>query len=50
VRIGNEASEQFQLDVFGELLDAALTAAESGIGQDRHLPCTTPNRARCSPP
>ena len=25
VRIGNEASEQFQLDVFGEIADAALT-------------------------
>src|SRR5690349_13751669 len=30
VRIGNEASEQFQLDVFGEIADAALTAVEAG--------------------
>ena len=31
VRIGNEASTQFQLDVFGELMDAALTAARGGL-------------------
>ena len=31
VRIGNEASEQFQLDVFGEIADAALTAVEAGL-------------------
>jgi GH15 family glucan-1,4-alpha-glucosidase len=42
VRIGNEASEQFQLDVFGEILDAALTAVETGIGEDRHLPVHHP--------
>ena len=29
VRIGNQASTQFQLDVFGEVLDSALTAARN---------------------
>ena len=33
VRIGNQASEQFQLDVFGEVLDAAWTAVRSEMGQ-----------------
>ena len=32
VRIGNEASEQFQLDVFGEIADAALTGVEAALG------------------
>ncbi len=42
VRIGNQASEQFQLDVYGEVLDAAWTAVRSEMGQamishqDRH--------------
>ena len=49
VRIGNEASEQFQLDVFGELLDAALTAVESGIGEDRHLPVHHPQPGEMLP-
>ena len=31
VRIGNAASDQFQLDVFGEILDAVLTAARNGL-------------------
>ncbi|MGI9579211.1 MAG: glycoside hydrolase family 15 protein [Microthrixaceae bacterium] len=31
VRIGNEASTQFQLDVFGEVMDAALTGAHGGL-------------------
>ncbi len=34
VRIGNEASEQFQLDVFGEIADAALTARRSAVRRD----------------
>ncbi len=31
VRVGNGASTQFQLDVFGEVMDAALTAATNGL-------------------
>jgi GH15 family glucan-1,4-alpha-glucosidase len=31
VRIGNQASEQFQLDVFGEVMDSALTAVRQGL-------------------
>jgi GH15 family glucan-1,4-alpha-glucosidase len=31
VRIGNEASTQFQLDVFGEVMDAALTASRNAV-------------------
>jgi GH15 family glucan-1,4-alpha-glucosidase len=31
VRVGNGASTQFQLDVFGEVMDAALTAASNGL-------------------
>jgi hypothetical protein len=31
VRIGNKASTQFQLDVFGEVLDSALTAAQNAL-------------------
>jgi len=31
VRIGNGASGQFQLDVFGELLDARLTGVQAGL-------------------
>ena len=42
VRIGNEASEQFQLDVFGEIADAALTAVEAGLAVDEHLPAHHP--------
>ena len=34
VRIGNAAHSQFQLDVFGELMDALYLAREAGIGQD----------------
>ena len=49
VRIGNEASEQFQLDVFGEILDAALTAVETGIGEDRHLPVHHPQPGEMLP-
>ena len=42
VRIGNEASEQFQLDVFGEIADAGLTAVEAGLQGDEHLPAHHP--------
>lgn len=31
VRVGNEASTQFQLDVFGEVMDAAFTAASNAL-------------------
>jgi GH15 family glucan-1,4-alpha-glucosidase len=36
VRIGNAASEQFQLDVYGELMDALLHAREHGLHPDEH--------------
>jgi len=36
VRIGNAASEQFQLDVYGELMDAMLHAREHGLHPDEH--------------
>jgi GH15 family glucan-1,4-alpha-glucosidase len=34
VRIGNAASEQFQLDVYGEVLDVLLLAARVGMSPD----------------
>jgi GH15 family glucan-1,4-alpha-glucosidase len=34
VRIGNAASDQFQIDVYGELMDAMLQAREGGIRAD----------------
>jgi GH15 family glucan-1,4-alpha-glucosidase len=36
VRIGNAASAQFQLDVYGELMDALLNAREHGLHPDKH--------------
>jgi GH15 family glucan-1,4-alpha-glucosidase len=35
VRIGNQAHEQFQLDVYGEVLDSLYEARRFGIGADR---------------
>ncbi len=34
VRIGNQASTQFQLDVFGEVMDSALTAARNAFPRE----------------
>ena len=34
VRIGNAASEQFQLDVYGEVMSALFTATEAGLESD----------------
>ncbi len=34
VRVGNKASTQFQLDVFGEVLDSALTAARNALPRE----------------
>ena len=49
VRIGNEASEQFQLDVFGEIADAALTGVEAGARCRPPPPGAPPaDRASCS--
>jgi GH15 family glucan-1,4-alpha-glucosidase len=36
VRIGNAASTQFQLDVFGEVMDAMLQAREQGMEPEPH--------------
>jgi GH15 family glucan-1,4-alpha-glucosidase len=36
VRIGNAAANQFQLDVYGELMDALLRAREAGLEPDEH--------------
>ncbi len=35
VRFGNAASEQFQLDVFGEVLEAIYTARRLGLAEER---------------
>jgi GH15 family glucan-1,4-alpha-glucosidase len=34
VRIGNQASTQFQLDVFGEVMDSALTASRNALPRE----------------
>jgi GH15 family glucan-1,4-alpha-glucosidase len=34
VRIGNAAADQFQLDVWGEVLDALAVARDAGLGRD----------------
>jgi GH15 family glucan-1,4-alpha-glucosidase len=49
VRIGNEASEQFQLDVFGEIADAGLTGVEAALGQEQHLPAHHPQAGELLP-
>jgi len=36
VRIGNAASEQLQIDVYGEVMDAMYQARAHGIGKERH--------------
>lgn len=36
VRIGNAAVEQFQLDVYGEVMDSLYRAREAGIPAERH--------------
>jgi GH15 family glucan-1,4-alpha-glucosidase len=36
VRIGNAASEQFQLDVYGEVMDALHEARRHGLAKDDH--------------
>jgi GH15 family glucan-1,4-alpha-glucosidase len=37
VRIGNAASEQFQLDVYGEVMDLLYRAREEGIEPEAHV-------------
>src|SRR5262245_13817578 len=49
VRIGNEASGQFQLDVFGEVADAALTGVEAGLRGERNLPAHHPEPGELFP-
>ena len=36
VRVGNAASEQLQIDVYGEVMDAMYQARAHDIGKDRH--------------
>jgi GH15 family glucan-1,4-alpha-glucosidase len=42
VRVGNAASEQFQLDVFGEVIDAGWTGVQANLLQNHDLPAHTP--------
>jgi GH15 family glucan-1,4-alpha-glucosidase len=44
VRVGNQASTQFQLDVFGEVMDAVLTASSAELDA-RHPPAVGVPRA-----
>lgn len=37
VRIGNAAAEQFQLDVYGEVMDTLHVARETGLDDQRHV-------------
>jgi GH15 family glucan-1,4-alpha-glucosidase len=37
VRVGNAASEQFQLDVYGEVMDMLFRAREEGIDPEAHV-------------
>jgi GH15 family glucan-1,4-alpha-glucosidase len=37
VRIGNAASQQFQLDVYGEVLDALYQSRRAGLPPDEHV-------------
>jgi GH15 family glucan-1,4-alpha-glucosidase len=36
VRVGNAALEEFQLDIYGEVMDALLQAREAGIREPQH--------------
>jgi GH15 family glucan-1,4-alpha-glucosidase len=49
VRIGNGASGQFQLDVFGEVADAALTGVQAGLRAERNLPAHHPQPSELMP-
>jgi GH15 family glucan-1,4-alpha-glucosidase len=37
VRVGNAALEEFQLDMYGEVMDALLGARRAGIRQEQHV-------------
>ena len=56
VRVGNAAAEQFQLDVWGEVLDGLHLGREAGLSEHRRTPgtcsarCWTSSRAPGSSP